>query len=197
MPTSLAQLQADVMTLVKRPDLVNAIALHTKNAILKVHSSDYYLPDLYENSFTFAVSDTQYSLDTKLLLSRWRKAKYLNVLDPTSGEITKKLNRIDVLNSVDDYSYVKDYVFYEAGNYLQIRASGGEQVYGFGCFLYPDTTLVTPSWIVDQFPYAVQYEAARTLFKTIGYDEQSAAMERLVAEAIAEVKMVGLATIGE
>lgn len=197
MSTSLAQLQADVLTIVKRPDLIDAIALHVKNAILKVHSSDYYLPDLYENTFQFAVSATQYSLDTKALVSRWRKIKYLNVADPTTGEPIRELKPIQVLQTVDAYNTIKDYVFYEAGNYLQIRASGGEQVYGFGCFLYPDTTLVTPSWIVDQFPYAVQYEAARTLFKSIGFDEQSASMERLVSEAMNEVKMVGLATIGE
>lgn len=197
MSTSLAQLQADVLTIVKRPDLVDAIALHVKNAILKVHSSDYYLPDLYENSFQFAVSATQYSLDTKTLIARWRKSKYFNVLDPNTGEIVKKLKPIAVLNTVDGYGYIKDYVFYEAGNYVQIKASGGEQTYGFGAFLYPDVSLVSPSWIVDQFPYAVQYEAARTLFKTIGYDEQSTSMERLVAEAIAEIKVVGLATIGE
>lgn len=185
------------MLLVKRPDLIDAVVLHTKNAILKVHSSDYYLGDLYENAFTFAVSSTTYQLDAKQLLSRWRKIKYLNVLDPVTGEITRELKPIPVLSAVDGYGYIKDYVFYEAGNYINIRASGGEQVYGFGAYLYPDTTLVTPSWIADQFPYAIQYEAARTMFKSIGFDEQSASMEKLVAEAISEIKVTGLSTIGD
>lgn len=197
MPTSLAQLKADVLTIVKRPDLLDAIELHTKNAILKAHSADYWLPDLYENSFQFAVAATTYQLDVKTLVARWRKTKYLNVLDPITAEPTKKLTGILVEKFVDGYSELRDYVFYEAGGYLKIRASGQEQTYGFGCYLYPDTTLTVPSWIVDQFPFAVQYEAARTLFKSIGYDEQSASMEKLVAEAMAEVRMVGLATIGE
>jgi hypothetical protein len=196
MSTSLAQLEADVLTIVKRPDKLDAIALHTKNAILKIHSSDFYLNDLCENAFQFAVSATQYSLDKTSLISRWRKAKYFNVIDPISGELVKKLTPVPVLNTIDSYGYIKDYVFYEAGNYIQIYASGGEQTFGFGAFLYPDTTLSTPSWIVDQFPYAIQYEAARTLFKSIGFDEQSAAMEQLVQEAVAEIKMTGIADIG-
>lgn len=197
MSTSLAQLQADVLTIVKRPDLIDAVALHVKNAILKVHSSDFYKPDLYENAFTFAVGATQYSLDTKALVARWRKSKYFNVIDPNTGDIMKKLDPIDVLNTIDAYDIVKDYVFYEAGNYVQIRASGQEQSFGFGCYLYPDVTLTNPSWIADQFPYVIQYEAARTLFKTIGYDEQSKSMQDLVTEGLLEVRMVGLSTIGE
>lgn len=197
MPTSLAQLQADVLTLVKRPDLVNDIALHTKNAILKAHSADYFMKDLYENAFQFAAAATEYQLDTNLLVSRWRKTSYLNVVDPTTGAVIKQLKPIAPLSFVDGYGYIKDYVWYEAGQYLQIYASGQEVNFGFGAYLYPDTTLVNPSWIADMFPYAIQYEAARTLFKSIGFDEQSAAMERLVAEAMAEVRMTGLATVGE
>lgn len=197
MSTSLAELQADVMLLVKRPDLVDAIALHVKNAILKVHNSDYYLPDLYESAFTFANPATQYSLDTKTLISRWRKSKYFNIIDANTGEVIRRLKSIQALSFVDSYDYIKDYVFYEAGNYVQIRASGQEQVYGFGAFLYPDVTLTTPSWIADAFPFAIQYEAARTIFKSIGFDEQSASMQTLLTEAMVEVKMVGLATIGE
>lgn len=197
MSTSLAELKADVLTIVKRPDLVDMVALHVKNAILKVHSSDFYLKDLYENSFTFAVAATQYQLDTKQLVSRWRKTKYLNILDETTGEVVKQLTPIVPEKFIDAYRELRDYVWYEAGGYLQIRASGQELIYGFGCYLYPDTNLVYPSWIADEFPYAIQYEAARTMFKAIGYDEQSNSMEKLVAEAIAEVKMVGLSTVGE
>src|SRR6188768_2400302 len=190
MSTSLTQLKADVLTIVKRRDLIDDIELHTKNAILKIHSTDFYLPDLYENSFTFAVSATRYSLDAKALVSRWRKSKYFNILDPNNGEIIRKLNPIEVLNTIDEYSFIKDYVFYEAGNFINIRASGGELVFGFGAFIYPDVTLTYPSWIADQFPYAIQYEAARTLFLTKGDKESANSMAELLKEAMTEVKMV-------
>jgi hypothetical protein len=74
--------------------------------------------------------------------------------------------------------------------------SGSDQYFNFGCYVYPDTTLQSPSWIADEFPFAIVYEAARTLFKTIGFDEQSASMEKLVAEAYAEIKVQGISTTG-
>lgn len=197
MSTSLAQLQADVMTIVKRPDLVDAVALHIKNAILKVHSLDYWKPDLYENAFQFAVAATQYALDTKTLVARWKKVSYLNVIDPITGTVIKSLKPIDILNTIDSYNTIKDYVFYEAGGFLQIRASGSETTYNFGAYLYPDVTLNTPSWIVQGVPSAIHYEAARTLFKTIGFDEQSSKMDTLFQEAMAQVRLIGLPTIGE
>lgn len=197
MSTSLAQLQADVLTIVKRPDLVADIALHVKNAILKVHSMDYWKPDLYENAFQFAAAATQYALDVKTLVSRWKKVKYLNVIDPTSGAVIRALSPVDVLNTVDTYNTLKDYVFYEAGGFLQIRASGQEKTYNFGAYLYPDVTLNTPSWIADGVPSAIQYEASRSLFKAIGFDEQSKAMDMAFQEAMTQVRIIGLPTIGE
>ncbi len=98
---------------------------------------------------------------------------------------------------LDGYGYKEDYAYYLAGDLLQVRVSDSHQYFNVGVYLYPDTTLAAPSWIADQFPFAIQYEAARTLFKTIGYDEQSTAMERLLTEAMAEVRMVGIPTVGE
>lgn len=197
MSTTLAQLKADVLTLVKRPDLANDIELHVKNAILKVHSADYWKQDLYEFAFNFAVAATQYSLDYRALVSRWRHIKYLNAIDQTTGEFLREVTVLsDPTEFLDGYGYFKDYTCYVAGSNLQIRVSDSNKYFGAGVYLYPDTTLANPSWIADQFPYLIQYEAARTLFKTIGYDEQSTSMERLVAEAMQEVKMVGIPAIG-
>lgn len=198
MPTTLNQLTADVLTIVKRADLAADITLHTKNAILKAHSADFWLKDLYENAFSFATPAVQYSLDYRTLVPRWKSLKYLNTIDPITGEVVRKLKPIPVEKFIDGYGYKRDYSFYLAGDLLQIRVSDSAQNFGFGAYLYPDTTLLSaPSWIADQFPYAIVYEAARTLFKLIGYQEQEASAEKLVAEAMAEVRMVGLATVGE
>lgn len=198
MSTSLASLEADVLTIVKRPDLLADITLHTKNAILKAHTADFWLKDLYENAFSITTPATQYTVDPITLNTRWRKTAYINTIDATTGDVMRKLDPIPMVSFVDAYGYKKDYVWYEAGINLQIRCSGQETAFGFGAYLYPDVTLLTQgSWIVDNFPFAVIYEAARTLFKAIGFDEQSASMEKLVAEAMAMVRMVGLTTVGE
>jgi hypothetical protein len=197
MSKTLAELKADVIVVTKRPDLAADVEFHTKNAILKAHAADYWLNDLYENAFQFAAAATEYSLEYKVLLPRWKKIKYLNVIDSITGEIVRKVDPIPLEKFLDGYGYKQDYVFYQAGDYLKIRASGQEQAYGFGCYLYPDTTLAYPSWIADEFPFVIVYEAARTLFKAIGFDEQSTAMEKLLAEAMAELRMVGITTVGE
>jgi hypothetical protein len=55
--------------------------------------------------------------------------------------------------------------------------------------LQPDVTeAFYTSWIAQDHPYLLVYEAARTLFKTIGFDEQSAQMDRLVQEQFVILK---------
>jgi hypothetical protein len=196
MSKTFADLSNDILTVVKRPDLVDAIAMHAKNAILKAHSADFFKQDLYENAFNVASPAVQYSIDHKALVARFRKWKYINVIDPITLDITQPLTPIEIENFLDTYGYKKDYSFYLAGQYTQIRVSGSDQYFNFGCYVYPDTTLQSPSWIADEFPFAIVYEAARTLFKTIGFDEQSASMEKLVAEAYAEIKVQGISTTG-
>jgi hypothetical protein len=197
MSTTFAQLTADVLTIVKRPDLMADIVLHSKNAILKAHSADYWKQDLFESAFSFAQPAVLYTLDKTSLLSRWKKLSYLSTLDPSTMLRARDLEIIDVLLTRDSYGYLRDYVAYEAGSNLQIRCSDSPQYFNLGVYLYPDVTLQNPSWIVDNFEFAVVYEAARTLFKSIGYDAQSNSMESLVAEAMAEVRMADTALRGE
>lgn len=198
MAYTLNQLKADVLTLVKRPDLVADIELHTKNAILKVHQSDYYKQDLKEFAFSFAEASPVQSLEIRNLVPRFRKMKYMNTIDPTSLDIIRPLSPLEPTNFLDAYGHKKDYVFYEAGDMLQIRVSDSAKYFNVGVYLLPDTTLLQQSsWIADALPMAIVYEACRTLFKAIGFDEQSAAMDKLGMEMLAEVKALGIPTVGE
>jgi len=196
MAATLASLTADVISITKRPD-ITATPLHIKNALLKAHTADYFLKDIYETNFQFGAAASIYQLDYKLLIPRFRTIKYLTVIDPISLQMVRRFEPVEIDKVMDGYGYIRTDVYYLAGNQLQIRSADTAKVFGIGCYLYPDTTLVAPSWIADEFPFAIVYEAARTLFKTIGYDEQSASMERLVAEAMAEVKQTGITTRGE
>jgi hypothetical protein len=194
---TLASLTADIFTVTKRPDLVAATQLHLKNALIKAHCSDYFEKDVLETNFQFNTAASIYQLDYKSLIPRFRSTKYLTIVDPISLQFVRELKGIPVKKFMDAYGYIKTDVYYLAGTQIQIRLSDTSQVFGLGCYMYPDTTLVTPSWIADEIPFAIIYEAARTLFRTIGYDEQSANMEKLVAEAMREVTMVGITTTGE
>jgi hypothetical protein len=89
------------------------------------------------------------------------------VIDPITLDITQPLTPIEIENFLDTYGYKQDYSFYLAGQYTQIRVSGSDQYFNFGCYVYPDTTLQSPSWIADEFPFAIVYEAARTLLRQL------------------------------
>lgn len=197
MSATIASLTIDLYTITQRPDLVAMTQLHLKNALLKAHSADFYLKDLFETNFQFGTAASQYQLDYKALIPRWRTAKYITTVDPIALTVLRKLTPIPIEKWIDGYGYQRDYIYYLAGTQLQIRCTDQPKVFGLGVYLYPDTTLASPSWIADEFPFAILYEAARTLFKSIGYDEQSASMEKLVAEARAEITMTAITTQGE
>lgn len=196
MSATIASLLTDLYSITKRPDLTSS-PLHLKNALLKAHSSDFFLKDLYETNFQFADAAYIYSLDYKALIPRFRAMKYLSIIDPVTNEFVRELKPISVEKFIDGYGYIREDVYYMAGSQLQIRSSDTSKIFGIGCYLYPDTTLTVASWIADEFPFAILYEAARTIFKSIGYDEQSTAMERLVAEAYSEMKQTGITLVGE
>ena len=84
-----------------------------------------------------------------------------------------------------------------AGSSLNIRSAVEFQYAILGVYLNPsivESNFV--SWIADDHPYAIVFEALRLLFKQIGYDEQAAAFERLAAEQLAEVKISGIQAEG-
>ena len=194
---TLASLTADLYTITKRPDLVDATQIHLKNALIKAHGSDFYLRDIFETNFSFGLAASVYQLEYRALIPRFRTIKYLTTINPITLDFVRKLEGISIEKFMDGFGYLRSDSYYLAGNNLQIRVSDNSKVFGIGCYLYPDTTLVSPSWIADEIPFAIIYEAARTLFKSIGFDEQSSAMQGLVNEAYAQVRMVGLTTTGE
>lgn len=199
MSTSLNDLVVRLYTEVtKRPDLAEMSEGHLKNAILKAHTKDYWVRDIFETNFQFGSAATIYSLEPKSIIPRYRKHKYLNIVDPTSFDTTYELKYLTAPTWLDGYGYLQDNVYYEAGDTLKIRVSSQAKVFGIGCYIYPDTTLANyPSWIVDEFPLAILYEAARTMFRIIGKPDEAAKMELLVAEAMALVTETGLGIVGE
>lgn len=198
--TSLASLTADVITLTNRPDLVGETALAIRAATLKAHGSDYYYKDLFETGIQFSFSLAQQALEYKTLIPRWRALKYLRQFDPstTPGTPGKFLELITPESVLDSYSVSKENVCYVAGLELQIRCLIATQYFSLGCYVHPDvTTAGYSSWIADEIPFAIIYEAAATLFKTFGFDEQVAAYRQLVTEQYAILKMSNIVAIGE
>ena len=191
MTTSLATMLASVYALTKRPDLVSETTLAIQNATLKAHRSDYYPKDLFEQGLQFDFSLTQQSLEYKTLIPRWRSLKYVRKFDYTTppGVPTQYLELITPENVLDSFSINREDVCYLAGLELQIRCKMATQYFLLGCYLYPDVTANGySSWIADEMPAVILYEAAAVVFKTIGYDEQASAYRQMVIDEYMELK---------
>lgn len=187
-----SELYSEVLNIVKRPDLTDRINSAIRAATLKVHHSDFYYKDLVEKPVQFDEARFLQSFIPSSILPRYRKAKYIRFWrGDINGSPGKFFEPIQIENSMDSYDYIKTDVFYMAGQALQMRSSEACQRVLFGAYLHP---LISPSteyqsWIADEYPYAIIYEAARTIFRSIGFQEQAAEYDRLGLEVLSEIKL--------
>lgn len=201
MNATLSSLVADVYTLTNRPDLVGETALAVRNATLKAHNSDFFYKDLFETGVVFDYSQAQQSLEYKTLIPRWRALKYVRKFlggdTPDTGCPGEFLEVVTPDALLDGYNINKNNVCYVAGVELQIRSSEAQQYFLVGCYAYPDVTTDNyDSWIAQEQPMAIVYEAAATVFKTIGYDEQNAVYRDLVATEYQQLKITNIQAVG-
>lgn len=191
-----AELLADVITLTNRTDLVAETKLAVKAATLKVHQSDFFYKDLFETGISFVESSYAQQLDYRALLPRYRALKYIRKSDLAGipGTFLEVLTPSEVL---DTYGIAKENICYVAGEIIQIKSSTSLQYALFGCYINPDITeLGFSSWVALDHPYAIVYEAAVTVFKTIGYDEQASLYSKMAAEQLQLVRVSNILAEG-
>jgi hypothetical protein len=182
------ELLDDVYALTNRPDLVAETKLAVKSATLKMHQSDFYYKDLFETPIQFDTEDYIQALEYRTLIPRFRSVKYFRKADSagTPGDFLTLRTPAEIL---DRYGYERADIFYVAGELIQIKSSTRLKYFFFGCYLNPDITEAGfNSWIALDHPYAIVFEAAVTVFKTIGYDEQATVYQKLAAEQLAMLK---------
>lgn len=186
---TLAELLQEVYNLTGRPDRTVESLAAVKAATLKAHQSDYYYKDIFEAGLTFPSSEYVQNLDYRTILPRWRALKYIRKYDLVNDTPGAFLELILPEMVLDRYNIQKTDICYTAGAYIQINSSTQEQNYLLGCYLQPDITDLTyTSWVAIDHPYAIVFDAAATVFKAIGKDEEAAAYRNLVSEQIAMVR---------
>lgn len=169
-----------VYLLTKRPDLVEVTRLAVKNATLKLHMSDFFHKDLYETGITFDSAKYVHKLAIKELLPTFRATHYLRKVavdyNSDTGYVgTSFLEPIHPLYSRDDYGIDKQDVYYLAGQQINIKLSTQEDKMLGAFYLFPNLSDENyESWIARETQEAIVYDAASTVFKGIGYDEQAA-----------------------
>lgn len=176
-----AELTSDVYAITNRPDLVSETRLAIKAATLKAHHSDYYPKDLYETGISWDNVGYIQTLDYRRLVPRWRAFKYLRKY--TNGNPGEFFKLLTPEMTLDSYSVNKENVCYLAGDSLEIRSSSHDSYMLLACYIHPQLDPADfKSWIALDHPYAIVYEAARSVFKQIGWDEQAAQIKQEVAE---------------
>lgn len=182
----------EVILITKRPDLVDRTKQAIRSATIKAHHSDFYYKDLVEVPVQFTTLFFLQSFVPTDVVPQFRMAKYIRLWrGGIEGDVGKFLTPIQIENSQDLYNNIKTDVFYMAGQLLQIRGACTLDKVLFGCYVNP---VITPepsysSWIANEQPYAIIYEAARQVFKSFSYTEQANEMSSLVAEEYVELKL--------
>ena len=187
----------DVYELTNRPDLVAETKVAVKAATLKAHQSDYYYKDIYELGVSFPTADYVQSLEYRLLVPKYRALKYIRKTDAVGKDDGVLLTILTPEEVVDSYGMNKVNIAYVAGQVIQIKSSDQLQYVYMGCYINPDITEGSyNSWIALDHPYAIIYDASATIFKMIGFDEQTAVFRQMVAEQIGEIRLSNIESTG-
>lgn len=205
---TVASLADDVYVLTNRPDLVSETQLAIRKAIFKFHSADTFKRDLTVQRLQMdsypPISPDHWQWNIALsAFTRFRRPKFLRyptdlaipqripapLIDwPVGAAWTGGFTEVTADNIFDRYSTQLANYFFVAGSNLTIRASYPYDYLDFGYYQYPEISpSPTPisSWICDQYPDAIVEEAAGTVFKMIGKDDEYNRYQTLFAENIA------------
>ena len=197
MSTSFASLVADVITITKRPDLVSETNLAVKAATLKAHQSDDYIKDFDEYSIAFDTSAYYHTLDYKTLLPNWRKPRYIRKYDNVGAAYGVFLGYVEPEKAIDEYKVDRTDIFYVAGANVQIKSSTLLQYILVGVYENPIVTSTGyNSWIANDHPFAIVYEAAAIVFKMIGRDDQVPIFRGMVGEQLQILEMHAVTGLG-
>ena len=191
------ELLQEVYQMTNRPDLVNETKSAIKAATLKAHQSDYYSKDIHETGIEFDTATFRQSLDYISLISNFRSLKYLRRAESAKDDSGKFFTIVTPEEVIDSYGCNRNDIAYVAGRVLEIRSAVPFKYALLGCYVLPIVREEGyQSWVADQHPYFIVYEAARVIFRMIGQMEESNAMMGLVAEELRLLRMSALSDVG-
>ena len=194
---NLTELLAEVTAITKRPDLEAQTLSAIKSATLKAHQSDFYSKDIFETGIEFDTSEYRQSLDYISIVANFRAFKYLRRVTDEFDETGTFFEIILPEEVLDSYGTNRTDVAYVAGRVLEIRSKVSFSRALLGCYVRPDiSTGSYQSWVADQYPYAIVYEAARVVFTQVSDMEQANSHARLVAEEYQVLRNSALADVG-
>lgn len=203
---TLSDLETAVYTITNRPSLTAETLLAIQAATLKAHRVDFFAKDFQETSLNFGALAYQQSFYYNAVSLNFRAAKYIRVVavtddygNPLSTPIPGQFFKIiSPENTLDDYLIDRDMIAYLAGTQWNLKSYEQFEEIIFGYYVNP--VVVSGgyySWIAVEHPYAIIYEAARVVFKMIGFEESVASMKELWNDEIQELRSSQLPLVAE
>lgn len=212
--STLNLLASDVYVLTNRPDLVAETRVALRKAIIKFHSAETFKRDLVTTRLQMAtftpMQPNQFRWSIPLSqFTRFRRPCALSypvdlayptnqvpapLIDwPVGFDRSREFAETTANNLFDSYNTERQNYYFVAGSTLTIKSGWGVDYLDLVYYQYPlvppdaDATII--SWICDQYPDSVIEEAAGTVFKMIGKDDEYQRFMQLFVENLSILKM--------
>ena len=202
-------LVAQVYTITGRSDLTEETKTAVRASILKMHGLDFFYRDLWITKVQFPSAEYIQKFDTSQLpryrntgvIRKWDNTYNVQELNPlysprldASGlTIFKSIEPSNIFDEQYTTTLKKD-VYYAAGSAIYMRSLIAFDVILLGYYSFPDVTEDEfETWLMQNHPYAVIFDAASTIFQTIGQQDVSRKYDDpnggLIAQQINQIRM--------
>lgn len=193
---TLTELQDEVYTITKRPDLVAETLLAVRQSTLALHQSDFFWKDLQETGISFTTSAYAQELEYRSILPQFRAIKYIRKAD-SAGTVGAFFDVISPEAVLDLYGTDRTNVCYAAGASIEMKSNSQFQYCILGYYANPIVTVSGyNSWIAIDHPYAIILEASEKVFKMVGKTEEFAAFKFLRDEERQRLSMSNIQAVG-
>jgi hypothetical protein len=194
---NLVELQEKVIEITNRPDLAALTFSAIQSATLKAHRFDYFPKDLFQGVIDTGASSAEKELSTTLALPRFRTLNFVRVYDIPTAKPTVEFNIIDALNLNDAYGVQRPNVAFLAGDNIRLKAAAAFQHIYISYYIDPIiTTAGYSSWVANSFPFAIIYEAAAQIFRSIGQMEKFRTQRELVSDELTILRTTSIQQVG-
>jgi hypothetical protein len=194
---TLTELQNEVYLITNRPDMAGRTLSAIRAATLRLHQMDFFAKDLFETGVVFSTPAYLQQLEYRPIVPRWRALKYIRKTDSNQADNLPFLTVVTPELIVDAYGSNRSDICYMGSEVINIRSSTELQYILLGCYVNPAITETGySSWIATEFPFAIVYEAAAEVFKSVGKTEEFAAHRQMAQEQrqlilISNIQQVG------
>jgi hypothetical protein len=198
------ELRDEVFLITKRPDLVTQTESAVRKATLRLHDLDYWSKDAVDVVLTWTVPAYQQEWTPKTTTGpltgsgTWRSLRYAVKASATGEAYGKPLEYWEPgIGTYDAYGHQKSNVWYESGTKYLFQFSDLPPKLLVGGYTRPIITAIGwNSWISEDHPYAIIYDAALTVLTSIGFTEVARDVAGQLAIEIANLKTSAVQSVG-